>query len=261
MISVPDGKDPDEFIKKHGPARFKAVLDGAVNELEYKLLTAVGDIDVNTPDGKVKYISRAAEILAWSNDTIERDVYIGRLSEKYDITRTALTSRVEEIRKKLNRQAKKKVINEIIRPKFDSNAPNPEKRLYPAAAAAEENVIAVLFAHPDLFSVAEESLKPEKMVTTLNSRIYAKLCECLSGGKTPDISQFTEILSDAQTGYLVSLINGDKARENPLIVLKDSISVILDESEKKEAPNVGDMDNDTWAKNLTDLIEKKKRGN
>ena len=261
VVSVPDGKDPDEFIKKHGAARFKAVLDGAVNEIEYKLITAVGDIDVNSPDGKVKYINRAADIIAESNDTIERDVYIGRLSEKYGISRTALTSRVEETRRKLSRQARKKEINEIIRPKFDSNAPNPEKRIYPAAAAAEENVIAVLFNHPDFFEKAYEELKPQQMITALNSKIYGKICEVLAADKTLDISQFSEILSDAQTGYLVSLINGDRARENPLIVLKDSISVILDESAKKDLPDVRDMDNDTWAQSLTDLIEKKKRGN
>lgn len=260
VISIPDGKDPDEFVKKHGPARFRAVLEGAVNEIEYKLITAVGNIDVNSSDGKVKYVSRAAEIIAASGDPIERDVYIGRLCEKYGISRAAMTSRVEEIRKARKRKSEKKVIGEILRPKFDGNSPNPEKRLYPAAAAAEESVIAVLFSHPDLFETAYKSLAPEQMVTSLNSRIYGRICECLSGGKTLDISQFSEILSDAQTGYLVSVINSDKARENPLIVLKDSISVILDEEAKKNSPDIKDMDNDEWAENLKKIIEKKKRG-
>ena len=64
VIVVPDGKDPDEYIKKNGPERFKALLEGAVSEIEYKLLTAVEDIDVNTDDGKVKFLSRAADIIA-----------------------------------------------------------------------------------------------------------------------------------------------------------------------------------------------------
>lgn len=261
VVSVPDGKDPDEFIKKHGAARFKAVLDGAVNEIEYKLLAAVGDIDVNTSDGKVKYISRAAEIIAGSQNGIERDVYIGRLSDKYGISREALNARVGEIRKKLKRKAENKVIKDILKPKFNANAPNPEKRLYPAAAAAEEAVIAVLFSHPDLFDTAYTLLKPEQMVTSLNSRIYGIICELLNAGKELNISRFSESLSDAQTGYLVSIINSDIARQNPLTVLKDCISVILDEGKKKNRPNVKDMDNDEWAQNLKDLIEKKKRGN
>ena len=261
VVSVPDGKDPDEFIKKHGAARFKAVLEGAVNEIEYKLLTAIGDIDVTSDDGKVKYISRAAEIIAGSQDEIERDIYIGRLSNKYSISRTALTSRVEQIRKSNAKKTQKKMIGDIIRPKFDSSAPNPEKRLYPVAAAAEENVISVLFSHPDFFREASEKLKPEQMITSLNTRIYERMCEILESGKTLDISAFSDILSDSQTGYLVSLINSDLARENPLTVLKDSILAILDEGERKKAGNVRDMETDEWADNIRKMIERKKRGN
>ena len=261
VVSVPDGKDPDEFVRKHGSAAFGAVLGGAVNEIEYKLLAAVGDIDVNSDDGKVKYITRAAGIIADSPDSIERDVYIGRLSAKYGISRAALTARVEEIRRSNKRKNEKKTISEVIRPRFDRNAPNPEKRIYPAAAAAEENLIAALFAHPDLFGAAYEKIKPEQLVTGLNSRIYGRICECISEGKSLDISSFSDILNDSQTGYLVSLINGNKARDNPKEVLKDSISVILDEGAKKNSPKAKDMGNDEWADNLRRIIENKKRGN
>ncbi len=258
VVTVPDGKDPDEFIKKHGAARFGAVLDGAVNEIEYKLLTAVSDIDVTSDAGKVKYISRAADIIAASENPIERDIYVGRMCDKYGVSRTVLTERIAEIRRANAKKTARKEINSIIMPKFDTNAPNPEKRLHPAAAAAEESVIAVLFSHPDFFGEAYGKLKPEQMVTSLNSRIYGRMCGVLSEGGTPDISGFAEILSDSQMGYLVSVINSDLARGNPLTVLKDCISVILNEKEKKNAPDVKNMDIDDWAENLKKLAEKKR---
>ena len=130
----------------------------------------------------------------------------------------------------------------------------------PSAAAAEESVIAVLFSHPDFFDGAYEKLKPEQMVTALNTRIYGKICEVLSDGRKLDISQFSGILSDAQMGYLVSVVNSDMARENPLTVLKDSISVILDGKSKKSAADIKNMDVDEWAENLRKVIENKKRG-
>ncbi len=260
VVSVPDGKDPDEFIKKHGAARFGAVLEGAVNEIEYKLLAAVGDIDVNSDDGKVKYISRAAEIIAESADAVERDVYIGRLSRKYDVSRNALSLRVDQIRKSNLRKDRKKAIGNIMRPKFDTNAPNPEKRLNPSAAAAEECVISVLFSHPDYFEEAYNRLKPDQMVTALNSRIYEKICNVLSQGEALDITAFSGILTDSQMGYLVSIINSDRARDNPFTVLKDSISVILDQRSKKSSSDIKSMDVDEWAENLRKVIENKKRG-
>lgn len=34
VVVIPDGKDPDEFIKKNGPDRFRALLEGAVSDIE-----------------------------------------------------------------------------------------------------------------------------------------------------------------------------------------------------------------------------------
>ena len=84
------------------------------------------------------------------------------------------------------------------------------------------------------------------------------MCEVLSEGKTLDISDFSEILADSQIGYLVSVINGDSARGNPLIVLKDCISVILTEKDRKKPSDIKNMDVEDWAENLKKMIDKKR---
>lgn len=260
VITIPDGKDPDEYIKKNGPDRFKALLEGAVSEIEYKLLIAVQDIDINSDDGRLKYLSLAAEIIAESPDVMTRDIYIGRLSEKYGVSKTALQTKVDELRKKNIRSANKKVISDIITPKYNSGDINPERRTYAAAAAAEETVIAILMQHPDFFDTAYESLKPENLLTSLNSRIYSLICECIKDGNSLDISYFGQRLSPSELGFLVSLTNSEKAGKNPLIVLKDSIKVILDEGIRKNALNVKDVSDEDWAENLKKLIENKQKG-
>ena len=128
VVVIPDGKDPDEYIKKNGKERFAALLDGAVSDMEYKLLTAAKDIDLNSEDGRLKYLAAAAEIIAATDDIMTRDIYIGRLSEKYGVSRTALTTRVNELRKRNSRQKQKKEITDIIRPKFTKDDINPERR-------------------------------------------------------------------------------------------------------------------------------------
>ncbi len=261
VLTIPDGKDPDDYIKKHGEARFKALLAGAVSEIEYKLLTAVEGIDTDSGDGKLQYLTRAAKIIAESNDIMTRDLYIGRLSEKYGVSRTALETKVAEIRKNKVKELKKREIEEIVHPKFDRNDVNPERRFYPAATVAEETVIAVLLQHPNYFETAFESLKPENMITELNRRIYKHLCTCEQSGRSPDLSYFGEVLSSAEMGYLSALMNSEKGDKNALIVLKDSIKVILDEGIKKQAGDTKNMSVDDWADNLQKIIEAKKKGN
>lgn len=260
VISIPDGKDPDEYIKKNGADRFAALLQGAVSDIEYRLLTAAGGIDTSSDDGRLKYISAAAEIVAQSDDMITRDIYIGRLSEKYGVSRTALTAKIDEIRKRNVRAKKKKEISDIIRPKISKYDINPERQKSVKATAAEETLIAVLLKNPDFYVTAKEQLPPEKMVTSLNRRIYETIISVLESGRNLDVSVFAQTLLPAELGYLVSLQNSEKADKNPEIVLKDCIRVILEEEMSASARESAEADTGDWAANLQSLIDKKSKG-
>lgn len=260
VVAVPDGKDPDEYIKKNGPERFAALLEGAVSDMEYKLLCAAQGIDLESDDGRLKYLSAAAEIIAGADDIMTRDIYIGKMCEKYGVSRTALTSRVNELRKRNRVQKQKKEISDIIRPRFTRDDINPERRKSLKGTAAEETLIAVLLKNPDFYETAREQLPPKKMITSLNRRIYETIIDTLDSGCSLDISVFAQKLLPAEVGYVVSLQNGEKAGKNPEIVLKDCIGVILEEDMMIEASeNTGNSLED-WAAGLQSIIDKKSKG-
>lgn len=259
VVVIPDGKDPDEYIKKNGADRFSALLSGAVSDMEYKLLTAAAGIDLASDDGRLKYLAAAAEIIAEDEDIMARDVYIGKMCEKYGVSRTALTAKVEEIRRKNRRIKKQKEITDIIRPKFTKDDINPERRSSPKGTAAEETLIAVLLKHPDLYKKAKSELPPEKMITSLNRRIYEIIIETLDSGRSLDISLFAQRLIPAEIGYLVALQNGDKADKNAEIVLRDCIRVILEE-DIISAGGQKDATVEDWAENLKNIIDIKAKG-
>ena len=261
VVVIPDGKDPDEYIKKNGPDRFRALIEGAVSDIEYKLLMAAQDINLESDDGRLKYLSAAAEVIAAEDDIMARDIYIGRLCEKYGVSRTALSAKVDQLRKKNIRQKQKKEINEIIKPNFTKNDLNPDKRLSPKGCAAEEALIAVLLQHPDFYEIAKGELSPESMITSLNRRIYEMITQTLDGGRMLDVSVFAPKLTPAELGYLVALQNGDKAGQNAKTVLKDCIRVILEEKDKLSSAENSSNSIEDWASNLKDIIDKKSKGN
>ena len=261
VVVIPDGKDPDEFIKKNGPERFRALLEGAVSDIEYNLLMAANGINLESDDGKLKYLSVAAEVIAADDDIMTRDIYIGRLCEKYGVSRTALNSKVNDIRRKRVKTQQRKEFSEMIHPKFTKDDINPDKRLSPKAAAAEETAISVLLQHPDFYNDIKDRLPPDKMVTGLNRRIYEIISKTLESGRVLDISVFAEKLIPAEIGYLVSLQNGEKAQNNPKTVLKDCIEVILEEGALLNSTNVGDTSVEDWAAALQNMANKKKKGN
>ena len=261
VVVIPDGKDPDEFIKKNGPDRFRALLTGAVSDIEYKLLMAADGLLLDTDDGRLKYLNKAAQILSTSNDSMTRDIYIGRLCEKYSVSRTALTEKVNEYRRQNKTRAEKKEINDIIRPKYTKDDINPERRLSVKGVAAEEMVLSVLLQHPDFIKGMREALPPDKMITDLNRRAYSCLLEAYENGNVADISLFAQSFSVGEVGYLVTLQNSDKAGNNAKTVLNDCIKVILEEYSRLNSSKPKDQSVEDWASQLQEIIKNKNKGN
>ena len=67
VLTIPNGKDPDEFIRSHGadgPAAFKAVIEKSGNDVEYRLQKLKQIHNVETTDGKVAYLEAASKVIA-----------------------------------------------------------------------------------------------------------------------------------------------------------------------------------------------------
>ena len=261
VLAVPDGKDPDEFIKKNGSERFKALLEGAVNEIEYKLFMAAEGIDTETADGKSRYLNLAADILASVTDTISVDLYAGRLSEQYGITKSTLIKEIDKKRNIKRQTQKKKEMQSIIKPVYKSNEVNPFRRTHHLAVAAEEEILAVLMAHPDLL-LKYPDLKSENMLSPLNQRVFKAVEESIKGEQGRfDISLFGDEFSPEEMGYMASLQNGKGPFVNPSQSLSEALAVLKREKEKSLSSNVGELTDDEWARQMEKIIDGKKRSN
>ncbi len=261
VVVIPNGKDPDEFIKNNGPDRFRALLTGAVSDIEYKLLMAAEGLLLDTDDGRLKYLNKAAQILSSANDSMTRDIYIGRLCEKYNVSRTALTEKVNEYRSQTKKKEAKKEIDDIIRPKYTKDDINPERRLSVKGVAAEEMVLSVLLQHPDFIANVREALPRDKMITDLNRRAYSCLLDAYEKREAADISLFAQSFSVGEVGYLVTLQNSDKVGNNAKTVLNDCIKVILEENSRLNSSKPKDQTVEDWASQLQEIIKNKNKGN
>jgi DNA primase len=94
VLEIPEGKDPDEFIRKNGPEQFLKLADRSVSLVEYKIKMLKKQLDTNTTEGKIKFISKIAEILAKINNRVEIEVYINKLSKDYEISEESIYSEV-----------------------------------------------------------------------------------------------------------------------------------------------------------------------
>lgn len=260
VISIPDGKDPDEFIKNNGAARFRGILEGAVNDIEYKLLAAADGIDADSPDGKLRYLNAAAQVLALTPDAVARDLYISKLADKYDVSRTAISTKVEELRKKITTTENKKQIQNVITPRFSRDDVNPEKFRNQKAAKAEEIILSLLLQHPDLYETCIENISPDKFITSLNRRIFEAFISQLESGRSIEISLLGEEFSPSEIGYIVSLQHSDSLGSSPKTVLSDCIRVILEENMTASFRDKTDISAEDWAEAMKKIANSKNKG-
>lgn len=256
ILRLPECKDPDEFIKKKGAARFEALLDGAISDIEYKLHTASEGIDLQTSDGKLEYLKKAVVILASLSDEIARDLYAGRLSESCGVGKEAIITNVKKQIEKNKKQVVRKELDKIVNPTFDRNDPNPEKRSHPRAAAAEEMLIAVLILHPDMYDEVTELISPEDFVTEFNKRVFSDVLEVLSEGRPFDISALGSDYTPREIGYVTMLENTLPLGENLAKTITSSAAVIKEEK-LISSTHPAELETDEWAERMKALARGK----
>ena len=260
VLTIPDGKDPDEFIKKHGKNAanaFRDLLEGSMNSIEYKIIDAAAGLDTSTDSGRLEYLKRCATLLGELNDTIAIDLYAGRLSEKFKISKSAILSQVKQRAKQINRREGQKKLNEIIKPKINTHDVNPQRQKNLRAATAEEKIISILMYSPDLLPTVEEKITPKNFITEFNRRVYERLLEVIHGEQIFNVSLLSSDFTPAECGRVAEYQNSIVKATNAKQELRDCINVLLQENINQSTAEK-DISIDEWAENIKRIANNKK---
>lgn len=239
VLTMSGGKDPDEIIKKYGAERFRTLIEGAANDIEFRILKERDKWDVATSDGKLNFLKGAAQLLADTGDSITIDLYASRLSEETGVSKDAIMAQVRSCRRRTAREQEKKTFSEIIsRANGMTDKINPQRHNNIRAANAEETLLASLMRNPDFFRKVEEKIMPADFVTDFNRKIYEKLYWRLKQGYEVDLTvlsaDFTpEEMDEVSRIYRKGLTIGNTPKE-----CRDCVEVIKEEKRKSKASAV-----------------------
>ncbi len=258
VVRMNGAKDPDEFIKKYGAAQFENLLEKALSDIEYRLLTAARGVDLSADDGKWQYLKKACSVLAEVGDPIAMEVFAGKLSKKYGVSKDVLIGNVKEISANKRKQTEKKQLDSIIKEPPKKDAVNPQKQQFKRAAVAEETLITALIKHPDLLDSILDRVDPSDMLTDFNRRLFVRVSEILRTGREFDLMFLGEEFSPEEIGFVTGLIAADIDDTNVERTVKDSINVIFEEKLSAESKGIADLPDDEWAAAMEKLKGSKK---
>ena len=152
VLKIRDAKDPDEFLKKFGPDKFKLLLEESANRVEYQLNVIRGKYDIREDDQKIRYVHEAAELICTLDSPIQREVYGGRVAETAGISMDAMKLEVNKAFKRRMAILRKKKEREDLAP---AKALQPKERSIRydnmKSAIAEEGILSQILREPALF--------------------------------------------------------------------------------------------------------------
>lgn len=104
VISIPDGKDPDEFIKKHNAQEFLVLIHKSLPLMEFQLQYVLKTTPRNTLEGKLSAVNHLMPLLVNITNTVERNEYIIRISNVLGIDEGVIRSDIQRQSSQKNSQ-------------------------------------------------------------------------------------------------------------------------------------------------------------
>lgn len=96
VLALPDGLDPDAYIKRHGAAAYRQLLERAPTDFEHLLARAREKHPLETIEGKVAAIEELLPTLARVSNRIEREEKTRRVAEYFQVEETAVRAELHK---------------------------------------------------------------------------------------------------------------------------------------------------------------------
>lgn len=258
ILTVPSGKDPDEFIRSkgdNGPAAFKLLIEKCGNDIEYRLMKLKENYNLSTTDGKVAFLNEAVKIVATIESPIERDVFASKLCAELEIDKNAFLEQISKVKRRDRRENIKKETRQIqAELNGQSDKINREHYKKPRSSSAEEALLVYLINNPDYANSISERVAPDKFSNSLIKRYYEYVLTKIKSGYEPLTSVSSDFNSD-EVSYLYKLISTTIPAASTREAVEEYINVINEESNKLTSDKLADMSAD----DINDYIMKMKQ--
>ncbi|MDO5708396.1 MAG: DNA primase [Andreesenia angusta] len=167
IVRLDDGMDPDEFLTKYTTAKYKDRVKHSDHFMDFIISFYKEKYQIETIDGKLKFIEKSCEILSIIDSPVELDIYINRLSQEAEVSREAIEEEIEKIKKK-------NPVKEKSYARKENSDQNTIKKSS-VKSTAEDDFLNLLLKKPIWIDVYRKTILPDRFKDEMNRKIYEAL--------------------------------------------------------------------------------------
>ena len=204
VLQIYGAKDPDEFVIKYGPERFQKCVDSAISLVEFKVKILKQNLNLDNVNDKIKFLNEVAKILSKVDNTIEKEVYIDKISQEYNISKEAIYGEVNKLT--YSKTSDKKVLERAPIKSFIQK--EEIEKIDEAVIKREKMVIYILVNYPnESYSKIKDIITVDDIKAETNKKIIAKIYEQYEKNNMANILDF--FVEEEIVNYLSGIMADD----------------------------------------------------
>ncbi len=195
VVTLPDGMDPDDAVKKLGREGFLKLLDEALPLIDYKLKLVETTYPPTTPDSKTKYAKAAMDVLISLNDPVVAEVYVDEIAKLSGVQR-------DTILKAIYKSSQPKEVSAPPKAQPKANIP---KKIDSAKLKSARVVLASILEMADYVNFAED-ITPSLFEDPSHVLVFEYIVKCLKDKSAPKISSVYTLLENADEAKEIDVV-------------------------------------------------------
>jgi DNA primase len=193
---LPDGLDPDDYVKRNGTEKFRhEVIGSTVTWMSFKFLYFRRGKNLQDEGDRLLYIEDILKEIRKLNNAVERDHYLRQLASEFSLSLDALNQQVGPLSNS-NNQKKKNQHDQPNQKRPPLMVTKSAKSMYPAYQTAERRLIAHMIRNSDVAYKVQDLLKGRTLNVDEHQAIMTYLIGYYEEGNPPNPSDFLNYLKD-----------------------------------------------------------------
>lgn len=164
VLALPEGKDPDEFLRAR-PGDWPALVASAEPLLDFVMDAVVGGLNLADPKAKSAAVDQLAPLIRELPDSIQQAHYTGLLAKKIHVPEDAVASQIRKLA----------LVRPIRRGAYSSAGTTAEpEAIKPQQSSTprEDHLLGLLLAFPDAAYDIAEKITPDDFISGVNRALW-----------------------------------------------------------------------------------------
>ncbi|MGE5400559.1 MAG: DNA primase [Ignavibacteriales bacterium] len=247
IAELPQGEDPDSFVKNSGRHEFEEVMKRALNFLEYQTFQYEKQGMFSDPEQQTRALRELVQSASYVKDELKRSILLKTIARKFNLREKLLETELEKIlgnnaslRKTAETRQNAQISRDDTPPSSNPVNSSPAQEAAEEAAPSEAEIIKLLFeGNARIIKYIFNQLTPEDFSDPMFQYLSELVFDAFSSGE------------DILPGGLLDKIDDEKIRQFVLKTTFEKYTI----SKTWEEINPGDSEESSLTRYAKDTIK------